>query len=57
MVCEIKFIKILKYDLRSKGENFDFNWVRNVTLQKEDPESLCLGQLTEIQDVQITAFP
>lgn len=50
---EIKFIKILKYDLRSKEENFDFDWMRNVTLQTVDPESLYLGQLKEIQNAQI----
>lgn len=49
----IKFIKMLEYDLRNKGEKLDFEWVRNVTLQKEDPESLNPGGLEQIKDAEI----
>jgi hypothetical protein len=49
----IKFIKMLEYDLRNKGEKLDFEWVRNVTLQKEDPESLNPGGLKQIKDAEI----
>lgn len=49
----IKFIKMLAYDLRNKGDKLDFEWVRNVTLQKEDPESLNPGGLEQIKDAEI----
>jgi hypothetical protein len=49
----IKFIKMLKYDLRNKGQYLDFEWVSNVTLQKEDPESLNPGGLERIKDAKI----
>jgi broad specificity phosphatase PhoE len=49
----IKFIKMLKYDLRNQGEDLDFDWVSRVTLQQEDPKSLYPGGLESIKEAEV----
>jgi hypothetical protein len=47
----IEFIKMLKYDLRNREQDFD--WVSRVTLQQEDPKSLCPGGLEQTKEFEV----